>query len=113
MSMAEPWIGLSAYIEMDERHLVDMPPMCGKRSLTYLPHWPYCLNSHLGPTTRPSLRLPPRPKVLIGWFCRRADRASACNQSVDVTRTAVTEDEDDALRLGRNHGAFGAMGFTK
>ena len=39
-------------------------PRCGNRSLTHLPHWPYCLNFHFGPTTRPSFFLPPRPKVL-------------------------------------------------
>ncbi len=39
-------------------------PRLGKRSLIHLPDWPYCLNFHFGPTTRPSFRLPPRPNVL-------------------------------------------------
>ena len=39
-------------------------PRCGNKPETHLPHWPYCLNSNFGPTTRPLFLCPPRPNVL-------------------------------------------------
>ena len=62
-SMAEPWIGESAIMECRKQMSSAQVPRCGKRSLMYLPHWPYCLNCHFGPTTRPWFLCPPRPKV--------------------------------------------------
>src|SRR5437762_9287085 len=63
ISMAEPWIGDSAYIEWRKAMSSTQVPRCGNRSETHLPHWPYCLNDHFGPTTRPSFLCPPRPCV--------------------------------------------------
>src|SRR5262245_24152406 len=63
MSSAEPWIGDSAYIECRNAMSSTQPPTCGKRSDTSLPHSPYGLNAHFGPTTRPWFLCPPRPKV--------------------------------------------------
>ena len=67
ISMAEPWMGDSAYIEwtnaMSSTHVARL----GKTSETILPHWPYGWNAHLGPTTRPSFFLPPRPNVFT-WI---------------------------------------------
>ena len=62
--MAEPWIGDSAYIEWMKAMSSTQVARCGNRSETHLPHWPYWWNFHLGPTTRPSFFLPPRPNVL-------------------------------------------------
>ena len=65
-SMAEPWIGESAVIEWTNAMSSTQVARLGNNSLTHLPDWPYCLNFHFGPTTRPSFFLPPRPKVLTG-----------------------------------------------
>ena len=64
-SIAEPCSGASAVIEWMNAMSSTQPPMFGNRSETHLPHSPYCLNFHFGPTTRPWLREPPRPLVLI------------------------------------------------
>ena len=63
ISIAEPWIGESAVIECRNAMSSTHSATWGNRSLTYLPHWPYCLNFHFGPTTRPWFLWPPRPKV--------------------------------------------------
>src|SRR5262245_22754776 len=63
ISIAEPWIGDSAYMECKKAMSSTQPPRCGKRSETYLPHCPYCLNLYFGPTMRPWLLWPARPKV--------------------------------------------------
>ena len=69
MSIALPWIGLSAYMLFTNAMSSTQVARCGKSSLTHAPHWPCCLNFHFGPTTRPSLRSPHRPLVLtlIVW----------------------------------------------
>src|SRR5262245_66696287 len=64
ISIAEPWIGDSAYIEWRKAMSSTQVARCGKRSLTHLPQRPYCLNCHFGPTTRPWFLWPPRPNVL-------------------------------------------------
>src|SRR5262245_7862411 len=66
MSMADPWIGDSAYMLCTNAMSSTHDPMFGNRSLTILPHLPYGSNFHFGPTTRPSLLWPPRPNVLTG-----------------------------------------------
>src|SRR6516165_2322388 len=63
ISMAEPWIGDSAYIECTNAMSSAHEPMCGNKSETHLPHCPYCRNAHFGPTIRPWFFLPPRPNV--------------------------------------------------
>ena len=64
ISIAEPWIGDSAYIEWMKAMSSTQVARFGNRSETHLPHSPYWRNAHLGPTTRPSFFLPPRPNVL-------------------------------------------------
>ena len=66
ISIAEPWIGESAVIEWTKAMSSTQPPTCGKSAETGLPHSPRGVNSHFGPTTRPSFFFPPRPKVLTG-----------------------------------------------
>ena len=66
MSMALPWIGDSAYMLWTKAMSSAQVPRLGKRSLTHFPDLPYCLNFQRGSTMRPSLRLPPRPKVFTG-----------------------------------------------
>src|SRR5262245_30169647 len=63
ISMAEPWIGDSAYIEWRKAMSSTQVPRCGNTSETHLPHRPYCLNWYFGPTIRPWFLWPPRPKV--------------------------------------------------
>ena len=63
MSIALPWIGLSAYMLLMNAMSSTQVATCGKRSLTHAPDWPYWRNFHLGPTTRPSFLSPPRPLV--------------------------------------------------
>ena len=65
-SIAEPCSGESAVIECRNEMSSTHVPTFGNRSDTHLPHSPYCLNFHLGPTTRPSAFVPPRPFVRIG-----------------------------------------------
>src|SRR5829696_1779997 len=63
ISIAEPWMGDSAYIECRKAMSSTQVPTCGNRSDTILPHWPYGENFQRGSTMRPWLRWPPRPKV--------------------------------------------------
>ena len=71
-SMAEPWIGESAVIECRKAMSSTCLARLGNRSLTHLPHWPYCLNFQRGSTIRPWFLWPPRPKVLTAmvWLSR-------------------------------------------
>jgi len=64
ISIAEPWIGLSAYMLLMNARSSTQVARCGKRSLTHAPLCPCRLKLHFGPTTRPSSRSPPRPLVL-------------------------------------------------
>ena len=74
---------------------------CGNRSLTHLPHWPYCLNFQRGSTMRPSFLCPPRPNVLtVTVLPSQPVHGRLVVEGVDVARAAVHEEEDDALRLG-------------
>ena len=53
ISIADPCSGLSAYIDLMNAMSSTQVARCGNRSETHAPHCPYCLNFHLGPTTRP------------------------------------------------------------
>ena len=107
--MAEPWIGESASSSGGTRCRPRSVPRCGNRSLTHLPHWPYCLNFHFGPTTRPSFLCPPRPKVFTGIVLPSSVvQLRLVVERVDVAGPAVHEQEDDALRLGRRSAAASA-----
>ncbi len=53
MSMAEPWIGDSAYIEWMKAMSSTQVARWGKSVETGLPHCPYWWKFHLGPTIRP------------------------------------------------------------
>ena len=83
---------------VQEGDVVDVLARCGNRSLTHLPHWPYCLNFHRGSTMRPWFLCPPRPKVLtVDRLVVHADHRRLVVERVDVARAAVHEQEDDAL----------------
>ncbi len=78
------------------------PPRCGNRSLTHLPHWPYCLNFQRGSTMRPSFLCPPRPKVFtFTVLLSMPIHRRLVVERVDLARPAVHEQEDDALGLCR------------
>ena len=65
MSMAEPWIGDSAYIEWMNAMSSTQVARCGKSVETCLAALRRTDGSfHLGPTIRPWFFLPPRPNVL-------------------------------------------------
>src|SRR5215470_2399925 len=63
ISIAEPCNGDSAYMLCTNAMSSTQRARWGNRSETHLPHWPYCRNAHLGPTTRPCFFSPPRPFV--------------------------------------------------
>ena len=50
---AGAWLFCRKYIECRKHILSTCRERFGNRSDTHLPHWPYCLNCHFGPTTRP------------------------------------------------------------
>ena len=103
---AEPWIGDSAYIDCEERDVVDA---CGEvreevadplAALAVLLELPARLDD-------PALVLVPaaaegldRDRLVV-----LADQPRLVVERVDVARPAVAEDEDDRLRLRRRSAA--------
>ena len=53
ISIAEPWIGLSAYRLWMNARSSTFVARCGKRSDTIFPVWPRGLNFHSGPARLP------------------------------------------------------------
>src|SRR5688572_5841953 len=113
ISIAEPWIGESAVNEWRKAMSSTHEPTWGNSSLTILPHWPYGLNFHLGPTTRPSFLCPPRPKVFT-WMLLPSrsyslglwSKVSTCDGPPYMNRKMTL------LAFGANWEARGASGLT-
>ena len=101
-SIAEPWIGESAVIECRKAMSSTQVARCGNRSLTHLPHWPYCLNFHFGPTTRPWFFVPAAAEGLDrDRLAVQLVQLRLVVERIDLAGTAVHEQEDDALGLRR------------
>ena len=113
MSIAEPWLGESAVIEWRNEILSTCRATLGKRSLTCLPHWPYCLNFHFGPTTRPLLFLPPRPKVLTSIVLPSSGYSSGLYSKVSMwLGPPYMNRKITLLALAGNGGSLGASGLA-
>ncbi len=67
-----------------------------------MPHWPYCFIFHLGPTTRPSCFLAAAAEGFDGdGFAVEIIELGLVVEGIDVGRSAIHEEEDDALGLGQ------------
>src|SRR6516162_3807404 len=112
-SIAEPWMGESAVIECKKARSSIQVARCGNRSLTHLPHWPYCLNFHFGPTTRPSFFLPLRPNVLTGTVLPSSSYSLGLYSNVSTwLGPPYMNRKMTLLAFGAKCGFFGASGLT-
>src|SRR5437588_4922026 len=112
-SIADPWIGESAVIECRKAMSSTHVARWGKRSLTHLPHCPYCLNFHLGPTTRPWFLCPPRPKVLTETVLPSSSYSFGLYSNVSTwLGPPYMKRKMTLLAFAGNGGALGASGLA-
>ena len=102
MSIAEPCSGESAYMDLMNAMSSTQVARCGKSSETHAPHWPYCLKFHFGPDDSTFALGSAAPLGLDGdGLAVEAVELGFVVESVDLAGSAVHEQEDDALGLGR------------